>query len=97
MSRTRISESPAFRQVQSIISKLGKQANGSKISMRGQPDLLQQALSSLQQGLLVALVVIFLLMAIFFQSYRIALVVLSVLPGRYWGLSTYALFFWTTL
>jgi multidrug efflux pump subunit AcrB len=71
----------AFRQVQSIISKLGKQANGSKISMRGQPDLLQQALSSLQQGLLVALVVIFLLMAIFFQSYRIALVVLSVLPA----------------
>jgi multidrug efflux pump subunit AcrB len=71
----------AFRQVQAIITKIGKQANGSKIVMRGQPDLLEQALTSLQQGILVAAVVIFLLMAIFFQSFRIALVVLSILPA----------------
>jgi multidrug efflux pump subunit AcrB len=49
--------------------------------LRGQPELLQETLSSLQFGLLVAIVVIFLLMAVFFQSFRVAAITLSVVPA----------------
>src|SRR5258708_29508452 len=60
---------------------MGKLPNGAKILLRGQPELLQQTLFSLQFGLLVAVVVIFLAMAIYFQSFRVALVTLSVIPA----------------
>jgi multidrug efflux pump subunit AcrB len=43
--------------------------------------LLQETLGSLQFGLLVAIVVIFLLMAVFFQSFNIAAITLSVVPA----------------
>jgi multidrug efflux pump subunit AcrB len=60
---------------------MGSLPNGAKILLRGQPELLQQTLQSLQFGLLVAVVVIFLAMAIYFQSFRIAVVTLSVIPA----------------
>lgn len=70
----------AFKKVSSIISKtiLPK---GSKILLRGQPELLKDTLNSLQAGLLVAIIVIFLLMTVFFQSFRVAAITLSVVPA----------------
>ncbi|HVI45746.1 MAG TPA: efflux RND transporter permease subunit [Chitinophaga sp.] len=70
-----------FRKVDQLIKRMGKLPNGAKILLRGQPELLQQTLSSLQSGLLIAIVVIFLLMAVYFQSFRIALIILSVVPA----------------
>ncbi|HLK29701.1 MAG TPA: efflux RND transporter permease subunit [Puia sp.] len=70
-----------FKKVQSNIDSISKSFNGTKISMRGQPVLLQQTLSGLQFGLLIAVVVIFLIMAVFFQSFRIAFTALSVIPA----------------
>jgi multidrug efflux pump subunit AcrB len=70
----------AFKKVNDIISRMTI-PKGSKVLLRGQPELLQETLSSLQFGLLVAIVVIFLLMAVFFQSFRVAAITLSVVPA----------------
>lgn len=72
----------AFKQTEKIVEKMRSSLpKGAKILLRGQPELLSQTLSSLQFGLLVAMVVIFLLMAVFFQSFRIATVMLAVIPA----------------
>lgn len=70
----------AFKEVNAIISKT-RLPKGAKILLRGQSELLSDTLSSLQLGLLVAVVVIFLLMAVFFQSFRIAATTLSIVPA----------------
>lgn len=70
----------AFKKVNTVIANTTL-PKGSKIVLRGQPELLQQTLASLQLGLLVAVIVIFLIMAVFFQSFRIAVVTLSVVPA----------------
>lgn len=71
----------AYVQVQSAIGSLGKLPAGAKILLRGQYDLLRETLDNLRFGLLIAVVVIFLTMAIYFQSFRVALVLLSVTPA----------------
>ncbi|SFW18783.1 efflux RND transporter permease subunit [Chitinophaga sancti] len=70
-----------FKKVNQVIADMGKLSNGSKIKLRGQPELLQQTLTSLQFGLLVAVIVIFLVIAVYFQSFRIALVTLAIIPA----------------
>jgi multidrug efflux pump subunit AcrB len=70
-----------FKRVNKSIADMGKLQNGARILLRGQPELLQQTLTSLQFGLLVALVVIFMLMAVYFQSFRVALAALSIIPA----------------
>lgn len=70
-----------FKKVNEAITSMGKLPNGAKILLRGQPELLQQTLTSLQFGLLVAVIVIFLVMAVYFQSFRIALATLSIIPA----------------
>lgn len=69
-----------FKRVNEVISKTAI-PKGSKILLRGQPELLKETLSSLQFGLLIAIVVIFLLMTVFFQSFQIAVITLSVVPA----------------
>jgi multidrug efflux pump subunit AcrB len=69
-----------FKKVNAVIGKTTI-PKGSKILLRGQPVLLADTLSSLQFGLLIAIVVIFLLMTVFFQSFRIAFISLSVIPA----------------
>ena len=71
----------AFKTVRKTIADMDKLPNGAKILLRGQPELLQQTLQSLQFGLLVAVVVIFLAMAVYFQSFRVAVATLSVIPA----------------
>jgi len=70
-----------FKMVRQAIADMGSLPNGAKILLRGQPELLQQTLQSLQFGLLVAVIVIFLAMAVYFQSFRIAVVTLSIIPA----------------
>jgi len=70
-----------FRQVQKVIDGFDKLPGGAKIILRGQPELLQQTLQSLQFGLLIAVIVIFLTMTVYFQSFRVALAILSVIPA----------------
>lgn len=70
----------AFKKVNTIIEK-APLPKGSKIFLRGQPELLKDTLDNLQFGLLIAVVVIFLLMTSFFQSFRISAAILSVVPA----------------
>ncbi|HWV68150.1 efflux RND transporter permease subunit [Chitinophaga sp.] len=71
----------AVKEVKDAIASLGKLPQGVKIMLRGQADLLTQTMSELQTGLLIAIVVIFLMLTVNFQSFRLSLAVLSVVPA----------------
>ncbi|GAA4447195.1 efflux RND transporter permease subunit [Nibrella saemangeumensis] len=71
----------AVSDIRRAIGNLGELPKGLKINLRGQAELLEQTLGELQSGLMIAVGVIFLLMAANFQSLRLALVVLSTVPA----------------
>jgi multidrug efflux pump subunit AcrB len=58
---------------------------GATLSIRGQIPALDETVSGLQQGLVLAIVVIFLLLAAFFQSFRLSLAVLTPIPAALVG------------
>ena len=72
---------PAVSDIRKAISNLGTLPAGVKVYLRGQSVVLDDTLFELSTGLLLAIVVILLLMTAFFQSLRLALVVMSVIPG----------------
>jgi multidrug efflux pump subunit AcrB len=71
----------AISDVKKAIASLGELPQGVKIMLRGQADLLDQTMSELEAGLLIAIVVIFLMLTVNFQSFRLSLAVLSVVPA----------------
>ncbi len=71
----------AINKVNQSISSLGKLPAGIKIMMRGQTKLLKDTMSELRSGLIIAIVVIMLMQAIFFQSFRLSLSILSIIPA----------------
>ncbi|MBC9934925.1 efflux RND transporter permease subunit [Chitinophaga qingshengii] len=71
----------AVKAVKSAIASLGELPPGVKIMLRGQADLLAQTMNELSTGLLIAIVVIFLMLTVNFQSFRLSLAVLSVIPA----------------
>ncbi|GAB3568710.1 efflux RND transporter permease subunit [Spirosoma luteolum] len=71
----------ATSDVQSAIAAAGDPPKGSIVELRGLAKLLQETLSSLQFGLGLAIVVIFLLLAANYQSFRVASVVLVSIPA----------------
>jgi multidrug efflux pump subunit AcrB len=80
-----------IKAVKKEIVSLGELPRGVRIMVRGQADLLSQTRGELELGLLVAVVVIFLLISASFQSFRLGLVILSILPVVFCG-SLLALF-----
>jgi multidrug efflux pump subunit AcrB len=75
----------ATTDVQNAINSLGKPPRGLTIGLRGMSQTLTDTLSSLQSGLLVAVLVIFLMLAANFQSFKVSLVVLSTVPAVLFG------------
>jgi len=71
--------------VQKAIQSLGKLPRGLTIATRGLSQTLTETLDSLQAGLLVAVIVIFLMLAANFQSFKMSFVVLSTLPAVLFG------------
>jgi len=71
----------AIKAVNKSIASLGELPKGTKINVRGQAELLGLTMDELQSGLFVAIVVIFMLLAISFQSFRLSLVILSIIPA----------------
>jgi len=67
--------------VQKALGKLGKLPRGLTIATRGLTSTLTDTLDSLQSGLLVAVIVIFLMLAANFQSFKVSFVVLSTVPA----------------
>lgn len=71
----------ALKEVNAVIASLGELPKGVNILVKGQAELLSDTMSSLQSGLLIAIVVIFLLLSVNFQSFRLSLVTLSIVPA----------------
>jgi multidrug efflux pump subunit AcrB len=67
--------------VQKAIKSLGKLPRGLTVATRGLTTTLTDTLDSLQSGLLVAIIVIFLMLAANFQSFKVSFVVLSTVPA----------------
>ena len=67
--------------VQMAIKSLGELPRGLSIETKGLTEVLNDTLSSLQTGLITAIIVIFLMLAANFQSFKVSLVVLSTIPA----------------
>jgi multidrug efflux pump subunit AcrB len=67
--------------VEKAIKSIGELPRGLTIETRGLSQVLTETLDSLQSGLLVAIVVIFLMLAANFQSFKVSLVVLCTVPA----------------
>jgi multidrug efflux pump subunit AcrB len=79
------------------IQRAGAPPRGVKVNVRGQIGPMKQTLTSLGVGLLLAVLVIFLLLAANFQSMRLAFVVLSTVPAVVCGVIFILLITRTTL
>ncbi|MBL0744013.1 efflux RND transporter permease subunit [Chryseolinea lacunae] len=71
----------ASADVKKAIESLGELPRGMKIEPIGLSLVLNETLDSLQSGLLVAIVVIFLMLAANFQSFKVSAVVLTAVPS----------------
>jgi multidrug efflux pump subunit AcrB len=71
----------AAREVEDAIRRAGDPPRGVTVNVRGQVPPMRQTLSGLQLGLLLSVVVVLLLLTAYFQSIRIALVVLAAIPA----------------
>lgn len=67
--------------VDQLIASLGELPRGLFIERIGLSSVLSDTLASLQSGLIVAIVVIFLMLAANFQSFRVPLVILAAVPA----------------
>jgi multidrug efflux pump subunit AcrB len=71
----------AQKDVQAVIGSLGDLPRGLFIERVGLGKVLDETLTSLQGGLVVAVVVIFLMLAANFQSFRVSFIVLTAVPA----------------
>jgi multidrug efflux pump subunit AcrB len=67
--------------VQNAIKETGTPPKGLITELKGASSLLVETLGSLQNGLMIAVVVIFLLLAANYQSFKLSLVVLTTIPA----------------
>ncbi|MEI9914212.1 MAG: efflux RND transporter permease subunit [Candidatus Saccharibacteria bacterium] len=75
----------AAKEVQSAIDKLGKAPRGVKVTIRGQYPTMNETFFALGLGVVFAVVAILLLLVSFFQSVRLALIIISVIPAILFG------------
>jgi multidrug efflux pump subunit AcrB len=71
----------ATRDVQKAIASLGRLPRGLTVEPKGLSEVLTETLDSLQGGLIVAIVVIFLMLAANFQSFKVSAVILATIPA----------------
>jgi multidrug efflux pump subunit AcrB len=83
--------------VRGAIARAGKPPRGIVVSVRGQVPPFEETFTGLRNGLLLSVVVIFLLLAANFQSFRLTLAVISAVPAVICGVLLMLLFTGTTL
>lgn len=83
--------------IQNVLKNLPPPPKGTAVILRGEVPALQETLSGLRIGLLLAIATIFLLLMANFQSVRLPLAVLSTIPGVLAGVVLMLLFTGTTL
>lgn len=67
--------------VQQVLKEVGEPPRGLLVSSEGLMQLLAETLSGLQTGLIVAIVVIFLMLTAYYQSFALSGLILSVVPA----------------
>ncbi len=77
----RVDLGTAAAQVQSALIAAGHPPRGVTVAMRGQAAPMAETLNGLETGLLLAIAAIFILLGAYFQSLRIALVVMATIPA----------------
>jgi multidrug efflux pump subunit AcrB len=87
----------ASRQLQAALARVEAPPRGTSLNIRGQMPALQQTVAGLQTGLLLAVGVIFLLLAANYQSFTMALAVLATVPAVLCGVLIVLLLTGTTL
>lgn len=71
----------AQKDVKAAIASLGELPRGLSVELIGLSETLTDTLASLQNGLIVAIVVIFLMLAANFQSFKVSAIVLTTVPA----------------
>ncbi len=71
----------AARELSAAVAQAGTPPRGVSVAFRGQIPPLEQTISVLQRGLLLAILVIFLLLAANFQSIRLSLAIILTIPA----------------
>lgn len=71
----------AIKDVETAKTKLGELPRGLNVELIGMSTTLTETLNSLQGGLIVAIVVIFLMLAANFQSFKVSAIVLATVPA----------------
>lgn len=71
----------ASDEVFAAVTRAGDPPAGVTVSVRGQVAPMRQTLDGLQSGLVLAIVAIFLLLAAYFQSVKVALIVIGTIPA----------------
>ena len=87
----------AIGEVRKAILRAGEPPRGVSVFTRGQVPAFEETFTGLRIGLLLSIVVIFLLLAANFQSFRLALVVVSTVPAVICGVLLMLLLTGTTL
>ncbi len=71
----------ALKGVNKAIRDVGKTPTGLKVLIRGQAELFNDTFTELQRGLLIAIIVIFFMLAANFQSFKISFATISTVPA----------------
>jgi multidrug efflux pump subunit AcrB len=87
----------AAKKINSALAKAGDPPKGLSVRMRGEIPPLEQTLSGLRVGLLLAVLVIFLLLAANFQSLRLAFAIVLTIPAVLCGVLLMLMLTGTTL
>lgn len=87
----------ATRDVQSALSALGAPPRGVRVQIHGQVLVMEKTFFALGLGVAFAVVAIFLLLAAFFQSLGLSMLILSVVPAIIFGAVTALLLTFTTV
>jgi multidrug efflux pump subunit AcrB len=71
----------ATKDIQKAVQSLGELPRGLSVEPKGLSEVLTETLDSLQGGLIVAIVVIFLMLSANFQSFKVSAVILATIPA----------------
>lgn len=85
------------QKIQQVLKHIGAPPKGSTVVVRGQIPALEETISGLRVGLILAVLAIFLLLMANFQSIRLPLAILSTIPGVLVGVVLMLLLTGTTL
>src|SRR5205823_11605271 len=84
-------------EIRQAIARAGTPPRGITVNNRGQVPAFEETLAGLRRGLLLSILVIFLLLAANFQSFRLAVAVVSAVPAVICGVLLMLLITATTL